>query len=376
MIYFDYTATTPIDKEVLDTYIRMQKNFFANSSSAHRLGQESAFMIEKARTQIKETLGIASHDVIFTSNATEANNLAILGIAYKYKTGKIITTKIEHPSVYNVCRHLEEKGYEVVYLDVDKNGVIDIEQFKAELNSRVILVSIMWINNIVGSIQPILEIIQALKKYKKAKLHVDAVQGLGKVEHTFSLDDVDMFTYSAHKLYGPKGVGCLFVKNTIDIHRTLFGSSIQRGIKPGTLDVALCVSCAKSLTKYYTKTNENNKVVTKIRDMFIKKIQEQENILIHSNANFCSPYIVNISVLNQPAETVLRALEQREIYVSSGSACSSKIIAPEKTVFAMTKDENLAKKSVRISFCANTTKNEVQSLVQALISIAQGEANV
>lgn len=369
MIYFDYTATTPIDKDVLDTYIKMQKHFFANSSSIHRLGQESAHMIEVAKNEIKHVLEIKNHEIIFTSNATEANNLAILGIAHKHKKGKIITTKIEHPSVFQVCKHLEEEGYNVVYLDVDIYGKIDLNEFDKEMTKDVILVTIMWVNNIVGAIQPIDEIIQKMKRFKKAKLHVDAVQGLGKIEPKFDFNEIDLFTFSAHKLHGPKGIGCLFMKDSLDLVRTLFGSQTQRGIKPGTMDVALPASCAKAIVKYVPQTNKNYQKVQKLRDYLVDALCRIPNVTVHSIKEHCSPYIINMSMTQVPSETLLRTLESNEIYVSSGSACSSKQRKPEKTILAMTKNEELATHTIRISLSTETKKEEIDQLIQVLQTI-------
>ena len=256
MKYFDYTATTPVDEEVLDTYIKTTKNFFANTSSLHKLGQRSNLMYTKAIEQLLEVLNIKDHNVIFTSNATEANNLGILGITNKYQTGKIITTKIEHPSVFETIKSLENT-YDVVYLDIDEKGIININQLKEELDNNTILVSIIWVNNIIGTVQPIKEIIELLKQYPKAKLHVDMVQGLCKIEPNFDLNDIDMFTFSTHKIYGPKGIGGLFIKKNITLDKRLYGSGIQYGIKPGTLDLSLICATVKSFKKFYplTKTH-------------------------------------------------------------------------------------------------------------------------
>ena len=218
MKYFDYTATTPVDAEVLETYIKTTNNFFANTSSLHKLGQRSNLMYTKAIEQLKEVLDLPNHNVIFTSNATEANNISILGVANKYETGKIITTKIEHPSVFETIKSLENQ-YDCVYLDIDNQGIIDIEQLKKEINNETILVSIMWVNNIIGTIQPIKEIIEIVKKYPKAKLHVDMVQGFCKIEPNFNLNDIDLMTFSTHKIYGPKGIGGLFVKQKITLEK-------------------------------------------------------------------------------------------------------------------------------------------------------------
>ena len=204
-MYFDYTATTPIDKDVLDIMNKVQMDFFANTESLHKLGLKSNSLLEKAKREILEVLKIEK-EVCFTHNATEANNLAIFGVVNN-KKGKIITTKIEHPSVFEVFKYLETVGYDVIYLDILENGKVDLNQLRKEMDKDVILVSIMWVNNIIGSIEPIKAVIDIVKKYPKCKLHVDAVQGMCKIKADFDFNDIDLFTISAHKFYGPKGVG-------------------------------------------------------------------------------------------------------------------------------------------------------------------------
>lgn len=364
MKYFDYTATTPVDEEVLDTYIKTTKNFFANTSSLHKLGQRSNLMYTKAIEQLLEVLNIKDHNVIFTSNATEANNLGILGITNKYQTGKIITTKIEHPSVYETIKSLENT-YDVVYLDIDEKGIIDVNQLKEELDNNTILVSIMWVNNIIGTVQPIKEIIELLKQYPKAKLHVDMVQGLCKIEPNFDLNDIDMFTFSTHKIYGPKGIGGLFIKKNITLDKRLFGSGIQYGIKPGTLDLSLICATVKSFKKFYPLT-KTHYIDVKEKMEYLRKNINNNKIIINTPINNISNYIFNISIPSINGETIVHALEQKEIYVSTGSACSSKLKKPEKTILALTKSEELATTSIRISLSHLVTYNELDELIQTL----------
>lgn len=364
MKYFDYTATTPVDEEVLDTYIKTTKNFFANTSSLHKLGQRSNLMYTKAIEQLLEVLNIKDHNVIFTSNATEANNLGILGITNKYQTGKIITTKIEHPSVFETIKSLENT-YDVVYLDIDEKGIIDINQLKEELDNNTILVSIMWVNNIIGTIQPIKEIIELLKQYPKAKLHVDMVQGLCKIEPNFDLNDIDMFTFSTHKIYGPKGIGGLFIKRNITLDKRLYGSGIQYGIKPGTLDLSLICATVKSFKKFYPLT-KTHYIDVKEKMEYLRKHINNNKIIINTPINNISNYILNISIPSINGETIVHALEQKEIYVSTGSACSSKLKKPEKTILALTKSEELATTSIRISLSHLVTYNELDELIQTL----------
>lgn len=364
MKYFDYTATTPVDAEVLETYIKTTNNFFANTSSLHKLGQRSNLMYTKAIEQLKEVLDLPNHNVIFTSNATEANNISILGVANKYETGKIITTKIEHPSVFETIKSLENQ-YDCVYLDIDNQGIIDIEQLKKEINNETILVSIMWVNNIIGTIQPIKEIIEIVKKYPKAKLHVDMVQGFCKIEPNFNLNDIDLMTFSTHKIYGPKGIGGLFVKQNITLEKILYGSSVQYGLKPGTLDLSLICATVKAFKKFYPMTKQNYIDVKEKYEYLLNNIKNN-NLIINTPKQNISNYILNISIPSINGETIVHALEQNEIYVSTGSACSSKLKKPEKTIFALTKSEKLATTAIRISLSHLVTYEQIDELIKTL----------
>lgn len=365
MIYFDYSATTPMDDEILELYIRMQKNFFANTTSLHLLGQKSNYMFEKCKKEMGDVLGLKNQEIIFTSNATEANNLAILGYLSKYNTGKIITTKIEHPSVFEIFKYLEKNGFDVVYLDVDSDGIIKIDELKKELTKDTLLVSIMWVNNIVGSIQPIKEISEILKEYPKTKFHVDMVQGIAKIEPDFSLSNIDMFTFSTHKIYGPKGVGALIYKQNLEIGKRLYGSNAQNGIKPGTLDLGLCVCTCKAIKKFYPKTFENYNYVKKLNEKLVKGLKEIDYVEINSTSK-SSPYIVNISIPSMNGETVVHALEEKEIYVSTGSSCSSKLKKPEKTILAITGSVERATSSIRISLSPLVREEEIDILLKVL----------
>lgn len=370
-MYFDYTATTKMDEEILKLYINVQEKYYANTTSLHKFGQKCNYYYEKMQAEINSTLGV-DNKVIFTTNATEANNLAIFGLigdktpneTNKYK---VITTKIEHPSVFEVFKHLETKGFDVCYLDVDSNGLIDLDMLEKELNKDTILVSIMWVNNIIGSIQPINEVIKLMKKYPKAKLHVDAVQGICKIKPDFSFEDIDAFTMSAHKFYGPKGIGVLLYKKNIKLEPRLFGSTSQEGIKPGTFDLGLVICCAKALSKFYKETDKHFQIVKKLNERLVNSINNPK-VIINSN-NKCTPYIVNISIPSILGETIVHIFEEKELYVSTGSACSSKLQKPEKTILAITNDEQLAKSTVRISLSHLTTNEELDVLINTINNI-------
>lgn len=365
-MYFDYTATTKMDDEVLKTYIEVESKYYANTTSLHLFGQKCNSIYEKMIKEINNILGLENGKVIFTANATEANNLAIQGLIGN-KIGKLITTKIEHPSVYEVFKHYEKLGYDVVYLDINDKGIIDLDMLKREMNKDVILVSCMWVNNIVGAIQPIKEVIDIVKEYPKTKLHVDGVQGICKIEMNFDLKKIDAFTISAHKFYGPKGLGMLLAPNTIAFEKILFGSNAQEGIKPGTLDLGLICASAKALKIYYPQTSKHYEEVKKINSLLRDKITN-DKIIINSDKE-CSPYILSISIPNILGETLVHMFEEKEIYVSTGSSCSSKLAKPEKTIFAMTNDEKRAKSLVRISLSHLTTIKEIEFLASVINNI-------
>lgn len=371
MKYFDYTATTPVDSEVLETYINTTKKFFANTTSLHRLGEESNHMYEVCTRRIKDIIGLNNHKLVYTSNATEANNLAIFGTVLKYEKAKIITSKIEHPSVYNVFKELEDK-YEVVYLNVNIEGIIDLKQLEEEMNQDVVLVSIMWVNNILGSVQPIKEVIDIVKKYKKAHLHVDCVQGICKVIPNFNFNDIDMFTFSTHKIYGPKGIGGLFVREGIELNKRLYGSSSQFSIKPGTFDLSLVASTAKCFIKFYNKTCEHKEDVKKKYLYLREKLEKNNKIVFNTNGDNISYYILNISLIGIRGETIVHTLERDEIYVSTGSSCSSKLAKPEKTIYAISESNERSTSTVRISLSFLTTYEEIDALVDALNNITNG----
>ena len=366
--YFDYTATTPVDDDVLNTYINTTKKFFANTTSLHLLGEESKHMYDKCINTIKDVIGVKKHNLVFTSNATEANNLAIQGIAYKYEKGKIITTKEEHPSVYNTIKNLSDK-YEVVYLDIKEDGRVDIEELKKELNSDTILVSIMWVNNILGTINDIKSIIKEVKKYPKCHLHVDCVQGFCKVIPDFDFDDVDLFTFSTHKLYGPKGIGGLFFKETIDLNKRLFGSNAQYSVKPGTLDVSLIAASAKCFMKFYPKTEEMKCIVKAKFDYLYDKLKNISGVIMNTPKENISYYIINISIPPIKGETMVHMLEAKHIYVSTGSSCSSKLENIEKTIYAQTNDKERALSSIRISLSYLVLDSELDDLISEIKNI-------
>lgn len=368
MIYFDSTATTKPSKDIIELYNKISNEYWHNPSSAYNAGIKANNLLLKSQDVVKETLNVKNHNVIFTSGATEANNLAIFGICSHYLNDKkrVITTQIEHPSVFNVFKRLELLGFEVIYLSVDKNGIIDLEELKNSINKDTVLVSIMWVNNIVGSIQPIDKVIEIVKNVPRCKLHVDLVQGLGKIKPNFNFSDIDLFTMSSHKLFGLKGSGALVYNNKINLTTHIIGAEQQLGVKPGTIDLASSVCTAKTIQNAIKNQSEHYNYVKELNKYLELQIKTIDKITINSNTLYTSPYIFNISIKDINAETIMHYLEQKEIYVSIGSACGSKTKKPEKTIYAMTNDNLISTTSIRISLSIYNTKDEIDTLVNEL----------
>lgn len=368
MIYFDSTATTKPCQEVIDAYLKVINNYWENPSSPYTLGLKANSLFQEAKMQVKNSLNTPNHNVIFTSGATEANNLAIFGVCDSYlnEPKRIITTKIEHPSVFNVFQKLESMGFDVIYLDVNENGLINLEDLKKAINKDTILVSIMWVNNVIGTIEPIKDVIKIVKEYPRCKLHVDAVQGMGKIKPDFKFEDIDLITISSHKLEGLKGTGLLVYNEKINIANHIVGAGQQDGIKPGTIDLAGAVACAKTIKRAINMQEENYNTVLVLNE-YLRKALSSMPIYINSPKESVSPFIFNISIKEHNSETIMHYLEQKEIYVSIGSACGSKTKKPEKTIYAISHDELLSTTSIRISLSRHNTKEEIDQLVKALI---------
>ncbi len=366
MIYFDNAATTKTSQIVLDIYNRTASECWFNASSPHMLGTKANNLYNKAKSLVTKNLNTTNHNVIFTSGATEANNIAIYGICNKYanQNARIITSKIEHPSVLNCFKDLEQKGFDVIYLNTLDDGTVDLNMLKDSLNNNTVLVSIMWVNNIIGSINNINEIIKLVKPYKKTKLHIDAVQGIGKLNISFNTNEVDLLTLSSHKIHGIKGVGALVYKENIILDEFLKGSNQQQA-KSGTIDLPGCVACAKSVDEAFKNMNNTINHVKKIKNYLINELKTLEYITINSGEN-SSPYILNFSYHNLYSETLMHYFEEHDIYVSISSACNDKQRKPERTVLEKTKDQNLALTSIRLSFHLDNTLDEAKKFIEVL----------
>lgn len=366
-IYLDNAATTIPNKEVVALYNELECNFFGNPSSIHKLGIQSSSFLNKARESILHSLNLKNYKVYFTGSSTEANNLAIKGYAHKYfERGKhIITSKVEHASVLESFKALENEGFEVTYLDVDENGIIKIDDLKKALNNKTILVSLMAVNNEVGSINPIKEIAKLVHQYSKANLHVDTTQAIGKID--FDFNDADMFVISSHKIHGLKGSGALIARNNISLEPLISGGGQEEGIRSGTSSIALDCSLAKAL-KLEMSLNNNN--VISLKKYLLSELAKIKEIEINTPVN-SSPFIINFSLLKKKAAVVVEGLSNKGIYVSSVSACNSKKEAISHVVLAMKKDENKAHNTIRISLDYSTTREDIDTFLKEFKNILE-----
>lgn len=360
MIYLDYSATTPVDDRVLDTFVKVTRDYIGNPNSLHELGVEAKKLIDASTKQIADILRVKESEVIYTSGASEANNMAIKGICFKYKNrGKhIITTTLEHSSVLEVFKYLESEGFEVSYAKLDENGVVDIDELKKIIRDDTILVSICSVNSEVGVRQPVEDIGLLLKDYPKLYFHSDVTQSIGKEKVDFT--NIDLASFSGQKFYGMKGVGCLIKKETIILESLIHGGKSTTVFRSGTPATALIVSLAKAMRLAYENYEEKRRKVSELNKYLIDGLSKL-NIDINSNDK-CIPHIVNLSLRNIKSETMLHALEKDNIYISTQTACSQGNYS--LAVFSVTNDKEKASRSIRISLSHLTTKEEIDKFIE------------
>lgn len=365
IIYLDNAATTIPSKEVVALYNEIETNHFGNSGSIHKLGVDSLNYLNKARESILNSFGVKNYKVYFTSCSTEANNLAIKGFARKYKSrGKhLITSNIEHPSVSECFKELEKEGFEVTYLKVNKDGVVEPKELANAMRNDTILVSIMGTNNEIGSINNIKELSKVVHKFPKAVFHVDTTQDIGKTKLDFN--DIDMFVVSAHKIHGLKGSGALIVKNNISFDAIISGGGQEEGNRSGTVSIAMACALAKAVKNAYPIKNIQEK-----QDFLRKQLSFIKGIELNSPIN-SSPYILNFSLLEKKASVVVEALSNKNIFVSSVSACHSKGEASSYVVSALGKDEKLAHNTIRVSLDKDTSLEDLELFVKELKNILE-----
>lgn len=356
MIYLDYSATTPVNDEVLDTFCKVSRNFVGNPNSLHKLGVEAKELIDASTRQIEDILKLHDKEVIYTSGASEANNTAIMGVVKKYpnRGHHIITTRLEHSSIIAPISALQNEGYEVSFVDLDENGLVTIENLKKLIRDDTVLVSIGCVNSELGIIQDIDRLGKFLKKYPKLIFHSDITQAVGKIK--LNLDNVDLASFSAQKFYGLKGVGCLIKNKNIKIEPLIYGGKSTTVYRSGTPAVALIASLAKALRLVYEDFDNRYNYVKGLNSYLREELSKIDGVHINSSLE-SSPYILNISIKNIKSEVMLHALESEDIYISTQTACSKG--GSSIGVFEITKNEDYALHSLRISLSYLTTKEEL-----------------
>lgn len=372
-VYLDNSATTPIDKEVVEAMLPFLTEKYGNASSIHFFGQEARGAIDKARHQVADLINAKPNQIIFTSGGTESNNLAIRGFCeMNEKYGKhIITSKIEHPAVTNVCEELEKIGYKVTYLPVYEDGIVRIEDVENAIREDTVLISIMTANNEIGTLQPVKEIGELVKNHRengnKLWFHTDAVQAVGKIPVDVQEIGCDMLSISAHKIYAPKGAGALFVKRGVRLKSQNLGGHQERERRGGTENVPTIVAFGKACELAKTKLQENHEHLKTLRDEFEKGVEERiPEIIINGKKDMRLPNISNITFKFVEGEGLLINLDMQGVAVSTGSACSSGSLEPSPIILAIGQKEVLARGAVRFSFGKDNTLEDVKYILDVL----------
>lgn len=365
MIYLDNCATTKPYDEVLKTFVEVNNNYYGNPASINKYGKTVNKLLNAARTQVADILGVESDTIYFTSCATESNNIALLGsVEHKKDFGnRIIVSRIEHPSVLETFRELEHRGFILDYVNVDENGFIDLEHLKSLLTKETILVSVMHVNNIFGAIQPIEEIVEILKEYPKIHFHVDGVQGV--LKEKIDLTMIDSYSISAHKFHGLKGVGVLYLKSRRTTHNITFGGGQENGLRSGTVNVPGAVSLAKALRLTQEKVNDVKEKHYEYKKLIVDELSAIEHVIINSPLqNDFVDSIINISLPKIKGEAIINALNERGIMVSTTSACSSRTFHLNEALYARGLSRENIEGSIRVSFSYETKLEEVKKFIE------------
>lgn len=369
-VYFDNSATTRVLDSVKDVVVRVMTEDYGNPSSRHRKGMEAEGYVRQAAAEIARTLRVKDREILFTSGGTESNNMALIGCAMaNHRAGKhIISTGIEHASVYNPLVFLERKGFEVTYLSVDKEGHISLEELKQAVRPDTILVSVMYVNNEVGAIEPVEEIAALVHKENPAILfHVDAIQAYGKLIIRPKKQGIDLLSVSAHKIHGPKGAGFLYIDERVKINPLIYGGGQQRDMRSGTENVPGIAGLGVAAKEMYRNHEEKIAYIADLKNYLIEKLEALEGVTVNSLRGMESaPHIVSASFEGIRGEVLLHALEDKGIYVSSGSACSSNHPAISGTLRAMGVKKDLLDSTLRFSLCVFNKKEEVDYCAEAL----------
>ena len=372
-IYMDNAATTPIKEEVLEAMMPFLKEKYGNPSSIYSLGQTSKVAIEKAREQVAEAIGAKKEEIYFTASGSESDNWAIKGLAYKNKEkgNHIITSSIEHHAVLHTCQYLEKNGFEVTYIGVDKDGLVDLEELKSAIKDTTILITIMAANNEIGTIEPVKEIGE-IAKSKGIVFHTDAVQAMGSIKIDVKDMNIDLLSISAHKIYGPKGIGALYIKKSLRIDPLITGGGQERNKRAGTENVPAIVGMGKAMELAYENLEEHNKRLIYLRDKLIEKIEDNiDEIKLNGHRTKRLSNNVNFSFKYIEGESLLLSLDMVGIAGSSGSACTSGSLDPSHVLLNIGLTHEIAHGSLRLSLGDFNKEEELDYVVEELKKIVE-----
>lgn len=368
--YLDNSATTKVSQSVKDVVVKTMTEDFGNPSSMHMKGVEAERYLRNARETIAKLLKVSEKEIIFTSGGTESNNLALIGMAMANKRAgtHIITSSVEHASVLNTMKYLEEQGFEVTYLPVDHMGRVKLDALKEALHQDTILVSVMYVNNEIGAVEPIEEISKIVKAYNpKIIFHVDGIQAFGKYRIYPKKIGIDALSVSGHKIHGPKGVGFLYVSEKVKIRPIIYGGGQQKGMRSGTDNVPGIAGIAQAAKEAYDRFEEKTAKMYELKDYFIERLMELDNVKINScKGEESSPHIISVSFVGVRSEVMLHALEDKKIYVSAGSACSSNHPHISETLSGIKLSPEEIDSAIRFSMCEKTTKEELDYAVDTI----------
>ncbi len=371
--YLDNSATTRCSKRATDIMVKLLTEDYGNPSSMHMKGVEAERYIKEAKEKIAKTLKIEEKEIVFTSGGTESNNMALIGaaLANKRAGNHIITTAIEHASVSATTAYLEELGFQVTYLKVDENGIISLEELENAVTEETILVSLMMVNNEIGAVEPIEEAVKVIKgKNPKTLVHVDAIQAYGKYRIYPKKMGIDLLSVSGHKIHAPKGTGFLFMKDKVKVKPLIYGGGQQKGMRSGTENVPGVAALAEAATEIYEDFDAKIEHLYALKERFMEGVTKIDGVSINGKTGRDSaPQIVSVSIEGVRSEVMLHALEDRGIYVSAGSACSSNKPAVSATLTAIGLKKNLLDSTIRFSFCGNTTEEEIDYAVSVMSEV-------
>lgn len=368
--YFDNSATTQVFDSAKDAVVKAMTEDYGNAAARHMKGVEAERIIKEAKTEIAKSLKVQEKEIFFTSGGTESNNTALIGTALAgRRAGKhLITTAVEHPSIYNTMGFLEEQGFEITYLPVDEHGLISLKELEDAVREDTILVSVMYVNNEIGAVEPVEEISRCIKrKNPRTYFHVDAIQAYGKYVIRPKKQGIDLLSVSGHKIHGPKGVGFLYVDEKVKIRPIMFGGGQQKGMRSGTENVPGCAGMAAAVKEIYTGHTERAERLYSLRERLIAGLKECDGVMVNGYEDRRNaPQIVSASFEGVKSEVLLHALEDKGIYVSSGSACSSNHPGVSGTLKGIGLRKELLDSTLRFSFGAFNTEEEVDYCIGVL----------